>query len=101
MPRTKYRSHRKKVADETIENVRNRLCGRSLRDFPKDAGQRKGRWYREWSEMASFLETNPPPSAILRYGYRLVEMCSGHGYTRIARASEEMLELVIYDKKLK
>ena len=100
MPKVKFANHRKKQAKQTVENVLHRMLNEPERDFSKDTRQRSGVWYGRWKEMADFLSKNPSKAEILRYGFFLVEMCSGHGYRHVACSSAEMLELVILDKKL-
>jgi hypothetical protein len=100
MAKVAYAKHREEKAKQIIANVQNRLAGRPEIDYGKEARRRDCMWYGRWKSMAEFLKTNPSQAEMLRYGYALVEMCSGHGYMRIARISAEMLEQVIRDENL-
>jgi len=100
MAQVRYAEIRKKKAEQTVANVVNRLAGREEIDFVKEERRKNTLWYQRWASMADFLKTNPSQAEILKYGYALVEMCSGHGYQRIARISAELLEQVIRDKEL-
>ena len=102
MPQAKSctKKHRTTQATKIATNVMERIQGRPERNFQKEARQRRGFWYSQWMELGKFLQRNPSQEEILRFGYKIVEQCSGHGKQFIAQASAEMLNLVVEDLNL-
>jgi hypothetical protein len=84
-----------------LENTTRRLKGIALAEENKLWKIRHRVWYRRWEDFAGFLSGKPSGAEILKYAHRFLDGVNGYHYSHVAGSSEESLEQVIKDYKVK